>query len=218
MVSRIATERTAEQRIPMSYDEFLHRIPEDTRAEWANGEAILLMPPTALHQRIVRFLTVLLDLFVSHFRLGEILPAPFQMRLPAQGTAREPDILFVAAANRARLTPQRPLGSADLIVEVVSDESAARDRVEKWHEYQAAGVREYWIIDPRPGQPLLQAWNLDDAGRYQPIPPDADGTVSSRVLPGFSLDPAWLAADELPNPLACFARLAGPDALRQSLA
>lgn len=39
-------------------------------------------------------------------------------------------------------------GTPDLIVEVTSPESLARDRGEKYVEYEAAGVREYWLIDP----------------------------------------------------------------------
>ena len=43
-------------------------------------------------------------------------------------------------------------GPADLVIEVISDDSVTRDRVEKFDEYLEAGVREYWVIDPRPGQ------------------------------------------------------------------
>jgi Uma2 family endonuclease len=216
MIGKIAPERTTEQRIPMRYDEFQTRIPEDTRAEWTNGEAILLMPPTIRHQDIVAFLLILLRLFVDMKRLGKALGAPCEMRLVAQDSAREPDILFVARANLARLTAQRLVGPADLVVEVVSDESAMRDRVEKWQEYQAAGIHEYWLVDPRPGKPIVEVWGLDDTGQYQPIAPSAGGILASRVLPGFWLDRTWLEAEELPNPLTCFAQIAGPDALRQA--
>ena len=40
------------------------------------------------------------------------------------------------------------LGAADLCVEVVSPESVTRDCREKLTEYEQAGVREYWLIDP----------------------------------------------------------------------
>ena len=38
-------------------------------------------------------------------------------------------------------------GAPDLIMEIVSPRSADRDRREKFTDYEAAGVREYWIID-----------------------------------------------------------------------
>ncbi len=64
------------------------------------------------------------------------------MKLSPEGSAREPDLLFAAEAHRARITPRRIQGPADLVVEVISPESAARDRSEKFDEYQQAGVRE----------------------------------------------------------------------------
>lgn len=39
--------------------------------------------------------------------------------------------------------------AADIVGEIVSKESGKRDRGEKFEEYDASGVREYWLIDPR---------------------------------------------------------------------
>ena len=41
-------------------------------------------------------------------------------------------------------------GPADLVVEIVSPESAGRDRGEKYYEYEAAGIPEYWLLTRRP--------------------------------------------------------------------
>ena len=218
MVTKLQITRAAEQRIPMSYDEFLVELPENSHAEWVDGEAIIFLPPTIRHQDIVIFFASLLRLFVDFRRLGILLAAPVEMRLVEQNSAREPDILFVAAANLERLTPQRVVGAADLAVEVISDESVTRDRVDKWREYQAAGVREYWIIDPRPGKQATEFWALDEYGRYQAMPVRADGIFHSQVLPGFRLDVAWLQGEELPNVFHCFAQIVGPDALQAALA
>lgn len=109
------------------------------------------------------------------------------------------------------------VGAVDLAIEVISDESVTRDRVDKWREYQAAGVREYWIIDPRPGKQAAEFWALDEYGRYQALPINADGIFHSQVLPGFWLDVAWLQGEELPNVFHCFAQIVGPDALQAAL-
>ncbi len=49
-----------------------------------------------------------------------------------------------------KLLKELGIGMADLVIEVVSDDSVARDRADKFYEYQTAGIQEYWIIDPHP--------------------------------------------------------------------
>lgn len=86
--------------------------------------------------------------------------------------------------------------------------SVARDRDEKYSEYEAAGIREYWIIDPRPNRRRADLHVLDRAGRYQPVPVDTDGIYRSTVVEGFWLDVRWLWADE-PDPVAALRQIVG---------
>jgi Uma2 family endonuclease len=90
--------------------------------------------------------------------------APFEMRARPDGPARIPDILFVAREHRDRIESLRLNGPADLIVELISPESVRRDRVEKLHEYAAAGVLEYWLIDTRPSPAPPVCYRLNSAG------------------------------------------------------
>ncbi len=183
----------------MSYEEFLRWSDEDTHAEWVNGEVILAMPPLAIHQRVAQFLLKLLSAYAETCNLGEVLLAPFEMRHLPGYASREPDILFVAREHLHRLTPERLEGPADLVVEVVSPSSARRDREEKFAEYEQAGVREYWIIDPREGVERADFYQRTLAGRYVAVLPDATGRYHSAVLPGLWLDVAWLWQDPLPT-------------------
>jgi Uma2 family endonuclease len=187
-----------EQRIAMTYDEFLARVNDSLHAEWIAGEVVLFMPPNDRHQALVSLLDTLLTLFVRVNGLGIVRVSPYQMRATPDGSAREPDLLFVAQAHLDRVTPNRLVGPADLVIEIISDESVARDRVEKFYEYQAVGILEYWLIDPRLGKERIDIYRLDDQGKYQPILPDANGRYTTPLLPGFSFDPAWLW--QLPAP------------------
>src|SRR5690348_4674541 len=110
---RVAQEQ--EQRIAMSYEQFLTELDEDAHAEWVNGETIIFMPPNHKHQAMVRFLVNLLSMFVEFFQLGEILVAPFEMKVSPDSSGREPDILFIAKENLGRITEQKLEGPADLI-------------------------------------------------------------------------------------------------------
>lgn len=205
----VDTASTTEQILRMSYAEFRAWSEEDVHAEWVDGEVVVFMPPKTIHQQIVGFLYNLLSLYASFFDLGVVLMAPFEMRARADGPAREPDLLFIARERLERLTDERLNGPADLIVEVVSDSSVARDRVDKFYEYQEIGVREYWIIDPRPGRERVDCYSLTAEGRFQATLPDADGRYHAATLPRFWFRPDWFEQEPLPNPVTILAEICG---------
>lgn len=206
-----------EQRIRMSYAEFLTQIDEHAHAEWVNGEVTVFMPPTSEHQDIAGFLIALLRTFVRFYRLGVVLPAPFEMKPTPDSNAREPDILFIAKDNLWRITDKKLEGPADLLVEIISTESVTRDRDDKFYEYQAAGVREYWIVDPRPRRQRADFWVLDTKGQYRPVPLNEDGIYHSTVIPHFWIDVNWLWQKELPDIIFTFAQIVGPEHLIAAL-
>ncbi len=196
-MSQLSETRSSEaqQRPPyMTYEEFLEWADEDTLAEWVDGVVVMTSPASLRHQRLVNFLVAILSTFSELHSLGEVIDAPFQMKLARSG--REPDVLFVAQAHRDRLKQTYLDGSADLVVEVISPESAGRDRGDKFYEYREAGIPEYWLIDPQLKQ--AEFYQLDAAGVYQLVPL-ADGIYRSRVLPGFWLRVEWLWREPLPD-------------------
>lgn len=107
-------------------------------------------------------------------------------------------------------------GPADLIIEIISTESVARDRSDKFYEYQSGGVREYWVIDPRPSMTRADFWVLDKTNRYRPIPIDSDGIYHSTILPNFWLNVDNLLAEELPDPLKIVSKLVGIDGIQHA--
>jgi Uma2 family endonuclease len=164
--------------------------------ELSEGSLEFLPMPTVLHQRIVQFLFDLLRAFVIARRLGEVLVAPIPVQLWS-GKFREPDIFYVTAG---RITdPRKPVAGVDLAVEVVSPDSDGRKRdlETKRQEYAAAGIPEYWIVDPEQQHILvltLQGEGYREHGVFRP------GTrASSVLLPGFEVDvAATFAAAEGP--------------------
>jgi len=76
------------------------------------------------------------------------------------------------------------------VVEIVSPESAGRDRGEKFYEYEQAGIPEYWLVDP--SREEAEFYQLDAQGHYHLILPDAEGIYRSRVLRDFWLRVTWL--------------------------
>src|SRR3954449_11367652 len=128
---RITMLPDREQTITMSYEDFRIQIEDGAHAEWINGEAIVFMPPNVKHQSVAGLLYWLIVGFIDLFDLGRAWAAPLEMRAIPGGPAREPDIIFVTKEHLDRLTARRLVGPADLAIEVISDESAARDRSDK---------------------------------------------------------------------------------------
>lgn len=204
--------KTKPVRKRMSYEAFREWVDEDTHAEWVDGEAVFFMPAKDAHQNTLELLYELLALFVRLFNLGKVRVAPFEMKLRQGRSYREPDILFISEESRERLTEERLEGPADLVIEVISDDSVRRDREDKFKEYQEAGIREYWIVDPRPGKQRADFYRLNAGGQYELVATEDDERVESAVLPGFWLRPSWLwQASEL-DPLLALGEMAGlPD-------
>ncbi len=200
----------------MSYEEFLAWADEDTYAEWVAGEACVYRPRTNAHQILLGFLLVVLNAFVKVRQLGRVCILPFELKIHPEANSREPDLMFIAKEHLDRLTPERVSGPPDLIVEIISDDSVHRDRVDKFDEYEAGGVAEYWIIDNRPERRRAQFYQLDEYGQYQLMSVGADGTYRSRVLPGFWLKLDWLW-ETPPNELRAIAAIIGPEQMLRAL-
>lgn len=77
-----------------------------------------------------------------------VLPAPFDVKLSDDPlTIVQPDVMLVC--DKDKLDENRCNGAPDFIIEIVSPSNAADDYIRKLYYYKNAGVREYWIVDPR---------------------------------------------------------------------
>jgi Uma2 family endonuclease len=161
--------------------------------EFENGFVEVLDLPTKEHQRIVQFLFVLLRAFVSANSCGEVFVAPLPVRL-SPGKFREPDIVFVDAdRGEYKGVPD----GADLVVEVVSAaaDGRRRDTQTKVAEYAAAGISEYWIIDPE--RETITINHLVNHSYDSVISFQRGDLAKSQRLPGFEV-----AVDDVLNSAA----------------
>jgi Uma2 family endonuclease len=110
-------------------------------------------------------------------------------------SGREPDIIFVSREHLNRLRDTYLDGPADLVVEIISRDSRARDRGEKFYEYEQGGVREYWLLDYLRQQ--AEFYQLGPDGIYHLAPAGADGIYRSAVLDGLWLKVEWLWQEPL---------------------
>lgn len=126
----------------------IENLPEGQRAELIDGELYMLAAPARIHQRISFQLSRRIGNFIE--AAGgkcEVYPAPFAVRLFADdSTYVEPDVSVICDPDK--LSERGCEGAPDWIMEVVSPSSIEQDYYRKLGLYQAAGVKEYWIVNP----------------------------------------------------------------------
>ena len=164
------------------------RLVTEFRTEWVGGRIEYLPMNSDDHHSIMMFL---LDALREHLRGAGfspcVRPAGIGVRVPHR--VREPDVIVLLDENDRRRTRMAWTG-ADLVVEIVSPDDPPRDTVRKRAEYAAAGVPEYWIVDPRPRVRAITVLALD-GGDYREHGVFGEGeTAASVLLPGFAADVA----------------------------
>ena len=182
--------------VRMTERQFVQWCPPDVRAEWEDGEVILVPPENIGHNDTEGLLAAVVRLFVEHHDLGRVFAGSAAVRLPGVRRRRVPDLVFVSKARSHLIGDTFIDGPPDLIAEIVSPDSVERDWVDKRAEYERAGVREYWIVDPSHERFAASALR---GKKYRPVRPDADGRVYSKVLRGLYVRPEWLWRTPLPK-------------------
>lgn len=143
--------------------------------------------PKLFHGKISRFLSDMLRHFVATHRLGDVFWAPISVKL-RPGILREPDVFFLTTQRLSR-GDDPPVG-ADLVMEVVSPD--AKDRIrdikQKRREYAAAGIPEYWIVDPETETitVLTLPGGANEYTEHGVFRPEQNAT--SVLLPDFTVD------------------------------
>lgn len=126
--------------------------------------------------------------------LGETYSDRTRISSPEADLSAEPDVVFVSEESldrgAARLVPRAGglpdryieiEGSPDLVVEIVSDTSVAKDTRDLPIRYYRAGVREYWLVDAREDE-LLFRIHYRGATAFEPVGIDPEGYQVSAVL------------------------------------
>lgn len=190
---RLSGEIVAEN---VSYDDFVRGFNGE-HVEWYKGYVIRMAAIDQRHDALTNFFTVLLDIYLDVTGGGRSLRDPMVMRTHSDLPVRAPDIQVLLPEKLYFIQQLEVAGPADLIIEIISPGSERRNRVEKFSEYERAGVPEYWVLDHRHQEILF--YQLDAEGRYQRIDPDERGIYRSKILKQFKLEVAILWQENLPK-------------------
>lgn len=189
--------------IDISAEDYMRDYAE-TFHEWVDGVVIKMAPVSLRHNNIAGYLRELFRTYFAIKPIGTVIDAPFVMRLDKVNSRREPDLQVILNTNTGTLTDTYMDGAADICIEVVSPSNSSTDYGDKLAEYEAGGVQEYWLIDPRRQEAIF--YRLTDNQTYKSVQP-VDGNYSTPLLPKSYLTVSTLWQDELPNLLDVVAQV-----------
>jgi Uma2 family endonuclease len=136
-------------------------LPEKANLCYYQGEVFVEMGKQQLftHIDVKTEITTVLRALVKPNRLGRVFADGLLLTHEKAKVSNNPDAVFVSNASFAskRVVPVEGkeggfvelLGSADMVLEVVSDSSERKDNVTLFEAYYESGVSEYWLVDAR---------------------------------------------------------------------
>lgn len=173
----------------LTYKDLEHFPDDGMRYEIIDGELYVSAAPLEIHQRSSGELYAVLRSAVIETGWGWVYYAPVDVRF-AEDKQVQPDLLVIRRDRLHIYQGNTVHGAPDIVVEIISPSNPAYDQVAKLHLYEAAGVPEYWLVDP--AARTFRMLVLRDGG-YVPVEP-VDGRFHSTVVPGLTIDPAAIFA------------------------
>lgn len=169
-------------------DEFYRVMTDEHKMEFINGETVMHPGHRDCHIVTQRNTMLLLRNFVSLHQLGAVHSGKCLCVFPRNDY--EPDVVFFGPEKAAKLRPDTlKFPAPDFVAEVLSESTEARDRGVKFEDYQAHGVKEYWILDPE--TQVAEQYVLND-GAFVLRTKSASGELISEAVPGFRIPVAAL--------------------------
>jgi len=146
-----------------------YAIPDDRRVELIEGVIYDMSAPTVTHQLIAGAIHTELSLYIRRNKgkcIPMISPVDVQIKCDDKNMV-QPDVFVLC--DRSRFKEENIYGAPEFIVEVISPSSRRKDNFTKLLLYCEAGVREYWLVDPKKKYVLvydLQNEEVDMAKTY----------------------------------------------------
>ncbi|QKY69997.1 Uma2 family endonuclease [Lentibacillus sp. CBA3610] len=165
-------------------DDYYQLLEDNNQYEIVNSILELKPSPSTTHQRVShRLERTLTDSCENEYI---IIDSPIDVIL-SDIEIRQPDILMIHRSREHIIEEHAIVGPPDLVVEILSPNSANRDRMMKKESYATFGVSEYWIVDYK--NEAIEQYMLESGStQYDLINVfEADDTVTSTRLPCVSL-------------------------------
>lgn len=142
--------------------EDFEQIPEGYYTELIDGVLYNMPTPSCKHQQAIVFMASELQTFIKSNSIPyRAILGPLDVQLDCDDkTMVEPDLLIVC--DREKLLKTHVYGAPDFILEVILPENSAKDMILKPLKYEVAGVREYWILQPKQKRLIVYDFEHED--------------------------------------------------------
>lgn len=158
-------------------------VSDQWRISRVRGELFVEMSPEEIqsHGQLKTEIIRALSTFVKSLRLGRVYADRTLITNEDADVSNEPDCTYVShdtmRSGRVQWVSMESdqsrymclAGRPDLVVELVSHSSVVKDNVVLKEAYEAAGIREYWLIDARRDVMSIQVFSLSNDS-YQSVP------------------------------------------------
>ena len=140
-------------------------LPAENRTELIDGVLYDLAAPSNVHQVILQEVYAQLrECIRKNGRQCYAFMAPSDVWIDGNDrTVLQPD-LYVICDYSMLSDRHRTVGAPVLVIEVISPSTKSRDFLLKAYKYSAAGVREYWLIDPEKEKITVFNYASDPSG------------------------------------------------------
>ena len=172
---------------PLRYVDLLTMPDDRQRYEIITGELIVNPTPRRDHQEVSANVDWILQRFLRATGSGRMYSHPIDVLLGPNDLV-QPDLVVILTERLETYLPEGIVKARpDLVVEILSPSSRGTDLVKKLALFARSGVPEYWIADSDNRDFTI---NVLEGDQYRALQPDADGLLSSRILPGLRVDQA----------------------------
>ncbi|KJU86293.1 restriction endonuclease [Candidatus Magnetobacterium bavaricum] len=153
--------------------------------EIINGVEVMGPSPFGKHQDISRRIYDRISQFVRDKRLGVVFYAPLDVILEEEEQQLQPDLLFIKKENMG-IFQDWIRGVPDMVCEIVSKGSVAKDTVTKKDVYERYKVPEFWLVFPWFETIEVFAFEGDKYKLFSTA--EGEGMVKSKVIEGLEMD------------------------------
>jgi len=173
----------------LTFHDYLFLPDDGKRYEILAGELYATPSPIPRHQLIAFRLSHVFETYLEAHPIGTGLAAPCDVIL-SETDIVQPDLFVVLHGGGARITDKNVQGPPDLVIEILSPGTSARDRELKRKRYEHFRVREYWLVDPDVNSIEILTLQTDRFVRLNLVSPPASCT--SPLFPDLAIDLSWL--------------------------
>ena len=173
-----------------------YALPDEQRVELIDGVFYDMTAPRIVHQDISYIIhSAIADYIKKNKGKCKAFFAPVDVQIDCDDkTMVQPDVLVIC--DRSKIKGFGVYGAPDFLVEILSVSTRKKDMTIKLSKYLEAGVREYWIVDPK--KRILITYNFMDED-FVPVILPLKGEAPVAIFDGklkISLDEIAESIDE----------------------